>query len=245
MKKKKGKNSDYKRIILVSSMIICIVISMCTYWMFAYKNKYGYLRINNKIISYKVSDYVYVSGNVLYLKNIDSRINDDFVKRQRDIISNNEIIDTRVMDGIYGDILSIKISYVIYGDLANYEDVITINIDLRDDIVISNDDLIEKVSSSYMDIANDIFDNYIKLPSDYDKNIVDAIDSSEMSASEFNGNSYKYIVRIREKLPSSINLYIDDNRLYYMVRIKDINEVCYYTNIDVNMNYINREIGKL
>lgn len=245
MKKKKGKNSDYKRIILVSIMIICIIISMCTYWMFAYKNKYGYLHINKRIVSYKLSDYIYTSGDVLYLKGIDSKINDDFLKRQRDIISNNMVIDTKIMNGIYDDILSVKISYVIYGDLANYEEVITINIDLENDTVISNDDLIDKLDSSYIDIANDIFDSYILLPDDYDKMVVDAIDNSEISASEFNRNKYKYVIRIREMLPSNISLYIDDGRLYYMVRMNEVNKVCYYTNIDINMSYINREIGKL
>lgn len=245
MKKKKGKNSDYKRVILVSTMFICIIISMCTYWVFAYKNKYGYLHINKKIVSYKLSDYTYTSGDILYLKGIDSEINDDFLKRQRDITSNNRVIDTRIMSGIYSNILSIKISYVLYGDLANYEEVITVNIDLVNDTVISNDDLIDRVGSSYSDIANDIFDSYIILSDDYDKMVVDAIDNSEISASEFNRNKYKYVVRIREMLPSNISLYIDDGRLYYMVRMNDVNKLCYYTNMDSNMSYINKEIGKL
>lgn len=245
MKKKKGNNSDYKRIILVGIMIICIVISMVTYWMFAYKNKYGYLHINKRIVSYKLSDYVYTSGDVLYLKGVDSKINDDFVKKQRNVISNNRVIDTKIIDGIYDNILSIKISYIIYDDLANYEDVITINIDLKNDRVISNDDLIDKLDSSYIDIAKDIFDSYVLLPDDYDKMVVDAIDNREISASEFNSDSYRYIVRIREMLPSNINLYIDDNKVYYMVRKSEVNKVCYYTNMDINMSYINREIGKL
>ena len=93
MKKKKGKNSSSKRIILVSTMMICIIISMSTYWIFSYKNKYGYLHINNKIISYKVSDYAYVDGNIIYLKNIDNKIANDFKDKQLDIIKNNDIID--------------------------------------------------------------------------------------------------------------------------------------------------------
>lgn len=48
-----------------------------------------------------------------------------------------------------------------------------------------------------------------------------------------------------EMLPSNINLYIDDNKVYYMVRKSEVNKVCYYTNMDINMSYINREIGKL
>ena len=93
MKKKKGKNSSSKRIILVGTMMICIIISMSTYWIFAYKNKYGYLHINDKIISYKVSDYAYVDGNIIYLKNIDNKIANDFKDKQLDIIKNNNPVN--------------------------------------------------------------------------------------------------------------------------------------------------------
>ena len=243
MKKKKGNNSDYKRIILVGIMIICIVISMVTYWMFAYKNKYGYLHINKRIVSYKLSDYVYTSGDVLYLKGVDSKINDDFVKKQRNVISNNRVIDTKIIDGIYDNILSIKISYIIYGDLANYEDVITINIDLKNNKVLSNDDMIDMVNGSYKDIATDIFNEYIKINNN--REVVDAITEEKLSSSVFNNNSEKYIIRIREKLPEVMNIYIENNEVYYLVRKYEINKVCYYTNTDINMGYINKKIGKL
>ena len=99
MKKKNKKMNTYKydnkRFILVFTMMFCLVISMSTYWIFAYKNKYGYLHINDKIISYKVSDYAYVDGNIIYLKNIDNKIANDFKDKQLDIIKNND------MDSIY------------------------------------------------------------------------------------------------------------------------------------------------
>ena len=53
-----------------------------------------------------------------------------------------------VTKGIYKDILSIKISYVLYGELSNYEDVITINIDLKNNKVLSNDDMIDIVENA-------------------------------------------------------------------------------------------------
>jgi hypothetical protein len=55
-------------------MMFCLVISMSTYWMYAYKHKYGKNYFDNKIISYKVSDYVDTDGNYVYLKNIDKEI---------------------------------------------------------------------------------------------------------------------------------------------------------------------------
>ena len=62
MKKKNKKKNTYKydnkRFILVFTMMFCLVISMSTYWMYAYKHKYGKNYFDNKIISYKVSDYV-------------------------------------------------------------------------------------------------------------------------------------------------------------------------------------------
>ena len=92
MKKKNKKKNTYKydnkRFILVFTMMFCLVISMSTYWIFAYKNKYGYLHINDKIISYKVSDYAYADGNIIYLKNIDNKIANDFKDKQLDIIKN-------------------------------------------------------------------------------------------------------------------------------------------------------------
>ena len=78
MKKKNKKMNTYKydnkRFILVFTMMFCLVISMSTYWMYAYKHKYGKNYFDNKIISYKVSDYVDTDGNYVYLKNIHNLI---------------------------------------------------------------------------------------------------------------------------------------------------------------------------
>jgi hypothetical protein len=64
----------------------------------------------------------------------------------------NNVIDMSVTKGIYKDILSIKISYVLYGELSNYEDVITINIDLKNNKVLSNDDIYNMIVN---DVNND------------------------------------------------------------------------------------------
>lgn len=246
MKKKNKKKNIYKydnkRFILVFTMMFCLVISMSTYWMYAYKYKYGKNYFDNKIISYKVSDYVDTDGNYVYLKNIDKEIINTFINEQKEVLKNN-VIDMSVTKGIYKDILSIKISYVLYGELSNYEDVITINIDLKNNKVLSNDDMIDMVKGSYKDIATDIFNEYIKINNN--REVVDAITEEKLSSSVFNNNSEKYIIRIREKLPEVMNIYIENNEVYYLVRKYEINKVCYYTNTDINMGYINKKIGKL
>ena len=246
MKKKNKKKNTYKydnkRFILVFTMMFCLVISMSTYWMYAYKDKYGKNYFDNKIISYKVSDYVDTDGNYVYLKNIDKEIINTFINKQKEVLKNN-VIDMSVTKGIYKDILSIKISYVLYGELSNYEDVITINIDLKNNKVLSNDDMIDMVNGSYKDIATDIFNEYIKINNN--REVVDAITEEKLSSSVFNNNSEKYIIRIREKLPEVMNIYIENNEVYYLVRKYEINKVCYYTNTDINMGYINKKIGKL
>ena len=246
MKKKNKKKNTYKydnkRFILVFTMMFCLVISMSTYWMYAYKHKYGKNYFDHKIISYKVSDYVDTDGNYVYLKNIDKEIINTFINKQKEVLKNN-VIDMSVTKGIYKDILSIKISYVLYGELSNYEDVITINIDLKNNKVLSNDDMIDMVNGSYKDIATDIFNEYIKINNN--REVVDAITEEKLSSSVFNNNSEKYIIRIREKLPEVMNIYIENNEVYYLVRKYEINKVCYYTNTDINMGYINKKIGKL
>lgn len=242
MKKKKGNNNYYKRVILVSTMMLCIIVSMSTYWMFAYKNKYGNLFINNRIVSYKTSDYVSIEGNIVYLKNVHSRIINDFKNMQTSILSNNKVIDVKIDSNIYNNILSVIINYIIEDDI-NYEEVLTINIDLKNNVIISDEELLNMFNIDYTDVANDIYDGYIRLPDDYIGNVIDAINEEEMSSITFNDNSYKYLIRIKEILPSTMKLYIKDTSLYYVVRTSDINKVCYHTT--VNMNYINREIGKL
>ena len=75
--------------------------------------------------------------------------------------------------------------------------------------------------------------------------VIDIITDEEMTGNEFNNNSEKYIIRIREKLPEIMKVYIDKEHVYYLVRKNEITKVCYYTNTDINIGYINKEIGKI
>lgn len=245
-KKKKKVNNKYKndnkRMLIVFVMIVCIIIAMCTYWIYAYHYKYG--NSNDRVISYKISDYVTTDGNLVYLSNIDKDISDNFVISQREILSKN-IIGMDVNKSLNKDILSIKISYILPGGLSNYEEVITLNVNIRENRLVSNEELLDASGGTYKDIATGIFDEYIKLPSDSSNLVVDAITGEKMSNLEFNNNREKYIIRIREKLPDIIKLYIDDGNIYYLVRKYEINKVCYNTNTDINMGYINNKVGKI
>ena len=79
MKKKKNKKvidkykNDNKRMILVFTMMLCIIVSMCTYWIYAYHHKHNYY--NERVISYKISDYVTTDGKTILKIN-----KDDFYK---------------------------------------------------------------------------------------------------------------------------------------------------------------------
>lgn len=245
MKKKNKKNKkDYsnKRFILVFIMMLCLIISMSTYWVYAYHHKYGKNYYEDKFISYKVSDYVSIEGNYVYLKNINDDISNNFIRSQKEIIKNN-IIDMTVTKGIYKEILSIKISYILNAELSNYEEVLTLNIDLRNKKVLNNDEILNKINISYKEIATDIFNEYIKVNNN--QKVIDIITDEEMTGNEFNNNSEKYIIRIREKLPEIMKVYIDKEHVYYLVRKNEITKVCYYTNTDINIGYINKEIGKI
>lgn len=242
MKKKNKKDYSNKRFILVFIMMLCLIISMSTYWVYAYHHKYGKNYYEDKFISYKVSDYVTIEGNYVYLKNISDDISNNFIRSQKEIIKNN-IIDMTVTKGIYKEILSIKISYIINADLSNYEEVLTLNIDLRNKKVLNNDDILNKINVSYKEIATDIFNEYIKVSNN--QKVIDIITDEEMTGNEFNNNSEKYIIRIREKLPEVMKVYIDKEHVYYLVRKNEITKVCYYTNTDINIGYINKEIGKI
>ena len=242
MKKKNKKDYSNKRFILVFIMMLCLIISMSTYWVYAYHHKYGKNYYEDKFISYKVSDYVTIEGNYVYLKNISDDISNNFIRSQKEINKNN-IIDMTVTKGIYKEILSIKISYILNADLSNYEEVLTLNIDLRNKKILNNDEILNKINISYKEIATDIFNEYIKVNNN--QKVIDIITDEEMTGNEFNNNSEKYIIRIREKLPEVMKVYIDKEHVYYLVRKNEITKVCYYTNTDINIGYINKEIGKI
>ena len=235
---------NIRKSMLILIMLICIIVAMITYWIYAYHHKYGKFYFEDiKLISYKISDYLEIKGNVVYLKNIDKTIEEEFQKQQNKILKNN-ITDTEINKGLYSSILSVMITYTVSEDI-NYQEVLTINIDLQKNKILSNEELLKMSNSNYKSIATNIFDNNIKLPSDSTKIVIDSITEKEMTAKEFNNNSEKYIIRIREKLPDVIKLYIEDNTLYGMVNRTEIDKVCYYSNINNKINNIKIEIGKI
>ena len=244
MKKKKvvKKEYDYRRTFLVFAVVFSIIMGISTYWIYAYKHKHPYLEDN--IINYKTDDYVRINGNIVSLENIDNKVVNDFISKQNKIISSNKIIDIDITKIIYKNILSIKIDYIMYGELSNYEEILTLNYDLKDNKLVDNDSLLNMTKVTYKDIADLLFNEYIKLD-DTSGMVVDAITNEKITGTEFNDNSYKYITRIRENLPDIMNLYIKDNKLYYTVKLKDINKLCYLTNMDVSSKYIDEEIDKL
>lgn len=244
MKKKKvvKKEYDYRRTFLVFAVVFSIIMGISTYWIYAYKHKHPYLEDN--IINYKIDDYVKINGNIVSLENIDNKVVNDFISKQNKIISSNKIIDIDITKIIYKNILSIKIDYIMYGELSNYEEILTLNYDLKDNKLVDNDSLLNMTKVTYKDIADLLFNEYIKLD-DTSGMVVDAITNEKITGTEFNDNSYKYITRIRENLPDIMNLYIKDNKLYYTVKLKDINKLCYITNMDVSSKYIDEEIDKL
>ena len=244
-KKDMIKKYNIKKSLLILIMLFCTIIAMITYWIYAYNHKYGSIYKDDiKIISYKISDYIEIKGEKLYLKNIDKDISNYFISKQESIINNNNIISTEIEKELHNNILSIMINYTIKRN-NTVEEVLTINIDLKEDKVLSDEELLNMTGSSYKSIATNIFNEYIKLSNDSNKIVVDAITDEKMTISEFNNNSEKYIIRIREKLPDVIKLYIEDNKLHYIVRLSEIDKVCYYTNIDNRLVNINKEIGKI
>ena len=111
--------------------------------------------------------------------------------------------------------------------------------------IVTNEELLNMANTSYKEIATSIYNEYIALPTDFKYKVTDSITDEEMTVAEFNNNSEKYIIRIREKLPDIMKLYIKDNKIYYVVRMNEINKVCYYTHTDINMNNITKEIAEL
>ena len=250
LRKKRKKDTNYKldlkKALLILTMLICTIIAMITYWIYAYHHKYGSFYFDDiKLVSYKISDYLDTKGDVVYLKNMNQDIIDDFTNSQQNIINNNNVISVDITKGLYNSIFSLMISYTINYSTNNYEEVLTLNVDLKNDKVLSNDELLEKVGTNYKSIATVIFNENIKLPSDSSQTVTDAITEEVLTASEFNANSEKYIIRIREKLPDIIKLYIEDNKVYSVVKLTEIDKVCYYTNISNRLVNIKREIGKI
>lgn len=247
-KKKRKEDTNYqdnmKKSILIFVMLFCIIIAMITYWIYAYHHKYGTFYFDNiKLVSYKINDYLETKGDVVYLKNIDENIINDFLVSQKNIIENNNVVSVDITKGLYKGILSIIINYTLYS-IDNNEEVLTLNVDLKSDKVLSNDEILNMINVSYKSIATNIFNEYIKLPNDSNKIIKDRVTDKELTVEEFNSDSEKYIIRIREKLPEIIKLYIEDNSVYSIVELSEINKVCYYTNDEKLVN-IKREIGKI
>lgn len=247
MKKgKKGKKSttytvDIQKDILVLSMLICIFIAMIAYWIFAYHQQHSRISENTPSYSYKVSTYVETDGSTVKLKNIDESIIDDFQKEQEQI-DMNKVSSVDIKKGIYKDILSVAITYTLKED-PNSEKIIAVNIDLVKNKLVPNDDIIAMANSTYKKIATDIFNEYIKLPTDSHSKVKDAISDNVLTATEFNDNSEKYIIRIREKLPDIIKLYIDEYKAYYIVPLSQISKVCYQT--EESPVNIKKELGKI
>lgn len=245
LKKKRKKDLENKyniqKAILILVMLICIIVAMITYWMYAYHHKYGNLDNNINLISHKVSDYIETKGNMVYLKNINETIINNFTLSQQNVLLDNHVSNTEITKVLHKEILSIKISYNVSN---NMEEVLTLNVDLRNDKLFSNDELLNKVGTSYKNIAANIFNKYIKLPNDYNNSVTDAITDKKLTTKEFNENSEKYIIRIREKLPEIIKLYIEDNKLKYNIDLEEIYKVCYYTNTN-KLENIEQELGQI
>lgn len=242
-KNKKKNMQSTQRLVIVSTMMIAVIIAMIIYWIFAYEHKQ---KADAPFISYRVSDYSTINGNTITLKNLPEEIITKFNNSQNNIISSQSVISTDIKRNITKNILSIKISYILYADLANYEEIITLNYDLKKQEEVSSEKLLEMTGTTYKEIAAGLFDEYIKVPhTSTRKTVVDAITEEEMTVREFNQNSEKYIIRIREKLPEVLNIYIDNNKIYGIIRQSEIEKVCYYTNRDVSMAYIEKELGKI
>ena len=147
--------------------------------------------------------------------------------------SKNVIIDNNTLEGNY---YSISLLKSFSGDFG------------CSDIIITNN-ICKNIIKGYSFIRGFIGiienGNYSNIKINNNREVVDAITEEKLSSSVFNNNSEKYIIRIREKLPEVMNIYIENNEVYYLVRKYEINKVCYYTNTDINMGYINKKIGKL
>lgn len=240
MKKKKVEKNNYniKRLLLIFMMLLCIIISMVTYWIYAYYHKYGKNYFSDKVISYNINNYVDIQGNYVYIKNIDDKINEDFLGKQNSILKNN-VIDIDINKELYNNILSIKINYFLEGNISK---IISLNVDIKNKKIINDEDILGMVNYSYKDIANDVFEEYIKLPEDDNKVVIDSVTNEKISSKEFNNND-KYLIRVREYIPDKLNVYISDGKVYYAVNLYEIGSITYKRNWENIL--INKEIGKL
>lgn len=241
MKKKRilKKNNENERLFLVSIMMLCVIVAMITYWYYAYNHKEKYS--DDKITSQKISDYVFINGNIVKLNLTDEKINDSFISKQKQVIDNNDIIDIDVQRELNDNILSIKITYTLKdGD----EKTLIINVDIKESRILSNDELLIKVGSSYKKMAEKIFDSYIRLADNYEDEVIDAISEQVLNKEEFNKDREKYIIRIREKLPDIVDVYVMEDKLFTEIDLNEIYAVC-YKNINQNNSYIKLEIGKI
>lgn len=244
-KKKDVKNkNNIKKSMIILIMLICTIVAMITYWIYAYHHKYGKFYFDEiKLVSYKIDDYLDIKGDIVYLKKVDENIIEEFTNKQQSIINSNNIVNVAITKGMYDNILSIMINYTIQKNNTIYDKVITLNIDLKNDKQLSNEELLSLANINYRNIATNIYNEFIKLPDDSTKKVKDIVTEEEMTAKELNEKSEKYIIRIREKLPEITNLYINDDKLYYSVELSEINKICYYTNN--KLVNIKREIGKI
>lgn len=244
-KKDKINKANIRKSLLILTMLICITIAMITYWIYAYHHKYGTFYFDDiKLVSHKINDYLDIKGDMVYLKNMPEEFINEFTNKQQNIINNNLVVSVDIKKELKGNYLSVMIIYTINENLNIKEEVLSININLKQDKIITNEELFDIVGSSYKNIATDIFNEHIKLPNDSNKIVTDAITDTKLTSKEFNNNSEKYIIRIREKLPDIINLYIENGKLNYTVSLEEIYKVCYYTNTNKLVN-INKQLGQI
>ena len=59
-KKKDVKNkNNIKKSMIILIMLICTIVAMITYWIYAYHHKYGKFYFDEiKLVSYKIDDYL-------------------------------------------------------------------------------------------------------------------------------------------------------------------------------------------
>ena len=144
-KKRKKDNILYKYNIRKSVLILlrCMIVAMITYYLYAYHHKYGsFYSDDSRLVSYKISDYVDIKGDMVYLKNMNNSIISYFDSKQESIMNNDNLLSTNVTKSLNGNILSVMISYIIDGKDGNYEEVLTLNVNLKEDRVIENDELL-------------------------------------------------------------------------------------------------------